>query len=149
MSIQIATLIPFPKAFRQPPVAVPLDADPAPALAALASDLEARRIAGFVLRLEEAAAPSLVLTTLAARTLGGGVVGYVLAHLPDGARERFTIAEARTAAAALRDAAGLVRQLEAWAQALEDAAACAERQADAMTLNDGDGRGVRQPGFGA
>jgi hypothetical protein len=98
-----------------------------------------------VLRLEEDFAPTLVLTTLAVRGIGG-VQAYVIAHLADGSRHRFTPSDARVLAAALRDAAGLVSQLEAWADSVEDAAESAERQASAILLGDGEGRGVQ--GFG-
>ncbi|MBW8815567.1 MAG: hypothetical protein JF588_19270 [Caulobacterales bacterium] len=100
----------------------------------------ANRIAGLVLELEENPFATLALTTIAVRELGGRVQGWVIAHLADGRRERFTIDDARLAAAAVRDAAGAVRQLGGWAESLDAAAEAAARQASAILLGLGTGR---------
>lgn len=106
------------------------------------SDPSADRIAALVLRLEEDLSPSLTLTTLAARHIGGDVQAYVIAHLGDGSREKFTASEARLAAEALRDAAGPIAQVQAWADSMDDAADTAERQASAVLLGMAAGRNV-------
>lgn len=98
------------------------------------------RIAALVLRLEDEISPSLTLTTLAVRSMGGGVQAMVIAHLSDGARERFSASDARVLAVALRDAAGHVSQLEAWADGLDEAADAADREAGASILGRGCGR---------
>ncbi|MDZ4374008.1 MAG: hypothetical protein U1C74_21645 [Phenylobacterium sp.] len=104
----------------------------------------AERIAGLVLRLEDEAAPSLMLTTLAVRAIGG-VQAWVICHLADGAREKFSPSDARVLAAAMRDAAGFQVQLNTWADSLEEAAETAERQASAILLGQANGR---QDAFG-
>lgn len=102
----------------------------------------ADRIAGLLMHLEQAFAPSLTLTTLAVRA-GSGAVAYVIAHLEDGSRHALDAGDARVMARCLRDdGAGVDLQAEGWAQSLDDAADAAERQADAILFGMGQGGGV-------
>jgi hypothetical protein len=104
----------------------------------------ADRIAGLLLHLEQAQAPSLTLTTLAVRR-GGEVPAYVVAHLEDGSRHHFDAGDARVMARCLRDDQAPWSdpgQMQAWADSLEAAADAAERQASAILLGMGQGGGV-------
>jgi hypothetical protein len=98
-------------------------------------------LADLILKLEDQATPDLLLTTLAVRGVGG-VQAWVIVHLDDGGRERVSASDARLVAHGLRDAAGNLRQLAAWADSLEEAAEAAERQASATLLGLGAGRGI-------
>lgn len=110
----------------------------------------ADRIAGLLLHLEQAFAPTLTLTTLAVRR-GKAAAAHVIIHLDDGSRHWLDAGEARVMARCLRDDHGEAEgQPAAWAQTLEDAADAAERQASAILLGMGLGGGVSQPrDFGA
>lgn len=114
----------------------------------------ADRIAGLLLHLEQAFAPTLTLTTLAVRK-GSGVEAYVIVHLEDGSRHWLDAGDAKVMARCLRDdavpaanGAGLfsntvaAEQAEAWGASLEAAADAADRQASAILLGMGAGRGV-------
>jgi hypothetical protein len=102
----------------------------------------ADRIAGLLLHLEQAFAPSLILTTLAVRK-GGEVPAYVIAHLDDGSRHWLDAGDARVMARCLLDDHGEAEgQPAMWAQSLLGAADAAERQASAILLGMGLGGGV-------
>lgn len=116
-----------------------------PAIPLTTGDPSASRVAALVLHLEEARLPNLTLTTLAVRGLGGSVQAWVICHLEDGSREKFTPGDARLIAIGLRDAAGMMRQLNEWADSVDDAADAGERQASAILMGMDQGRGV---GFG-
>ncbi len=110
----------------------------------------ADRIAGLLLHLEQAFAPSLTLTTLAVKR-GAGAEAYVVVHLDDGSRHWLDAGDARVMARCLRDDHGEAEgQPALWAGSLEDAADAADRQASAILLGMGLGGGVSQPrDFGA
>lgn len=102
----------------------------------------ADRIAGLLLYLEQAFAPSLTLTTLAVRR-GQGAAAYVVVHLDDGSRHWLDAGDARVMARCIRDDHGEAEGEPAtWAASLEDAAEAAERQASAILFGMGLGGGV-------
>jgi hypothetical protein len=111
----------------------------------------ADRIAGLLLHLEEAFAPTLTLTTLAVRR-GAGAVAQVIVHLNDGSRHALEAGDARVMARCLRDDAPAIEglslersasaRMHAWADSLEKAAEAAERQASAILLGMGRGGDV-------
>lgn len=109
----------------------------------------ADRIAGLILHLEQADAPSLTLTTLAVKQ-GADAMAYVVAHLEDASRHWLDAGEARVMARCLRDDHGEAEgRFAVWSQSLDDAADAADRQATAILMGLGQGRGVSQPrGFG-
>lgn len=105
----------------------------------------ADRIAGLLLHLEQAFAPSLTLTTLAVKQ-GQGAAAYVVIHLDDGSRHWLDAGEARVMARCLRDDLGEAEgQPAVWAASLEEAADAADRQASAILFGLGMGGGVTQP----
>lgn len=102
----------------------------------------ADRIAGLLLHLEEAFAPSLTLTTLAVKK-GAGAAAYVIVHLDDGSRHWLDAGDARVMARCLRDDHGEAEgQFASWSASLDEAADTAERQASAILLGMGLGGGV-------
>lgn len=110
----------------------------------------ADRIAGLLLHLERAFAPTLTLTTLAVRR-GSGAAAHVVVHLEDGSRHWLDSGDARLMARCLRDDHGEAEGRAAeWAVSLESAADAADRQASAILLGQGLGGGVQSPReFGA
>lgn len=101
------------------------------------------QIAGLILHLETALAPSLTLTTLAVRRTSG-VESFVIVHLVDGSRHPLSATNARLMARVLRDDYGAIRQFHAWADSLDEAADQADRQAAAILMGMASGEGVRQ-----
>lgn len=105
----------------------------------------ADRIAGLLMHLEQAFAPSLTLTTLAVKR-GSGAEAFVVIHLDDGSRHWLDAGDARVMARCLRDDHGEAEgQPAQWAGNLEDAADAADRQASAILLGLGVGGGVSRP----
>ncbi|HEX5263260.1 MAG TPA: hypothetical protein VFW13_07025 [Phenylobacterium sp.] len=102
----------------------------------------ADKIAGLLIHLEQAFAPTLTLTTLAVRR-GQAIAAHVIVHLDDGSRHWLDAGDARVMARCLRDDHGEAEgQPAEWAVSLESAADAAERQASAILLGMGQGGGV-------
>jgi hypothetical protein len=95
------------------------------------------RIAGLLIELERAIAPTLTLTPLAVRRQNGTVEALVVARLHDGTRERLTPAEARTMAHCLKFDTDYTLSAVLWWNALMDAATAAERQATLVVCGQG------------
>lgn len=98
------------------------------------------RIAGLLIHLESAAAPSMTLTPLAVRRIGS-VEALVIVTLGDRGREPLTASEARLMSRCLRDDAGeatgeggRVAQATRWAADLDAAAEAAELAASTVFL---------------
>lgn len=102
----------------------------------------ADRIAGLLLHLEQAFAPTLTLTTLAVKK-GARAEAYVVVHLDDGSRHWLDAGDARVMARCLRDDNGEAEgQAAFWAVSLDEAADAADRQATAILMGMGLGGGV-------